>query len=148
VVRVAFDVADLTIAQVHANAAATGAHVAGGLFDLGLANLGIVLHCRVFHGRLIRLASRECPDILIFAPRLWVSIVAENNVLLIEVMPSGRRPAATAAGHQDNRRHGKLAPDRTKDLSLVNGLRENRDALIDISAEHDADTDTDSSANA
>jgi hypothetical protein len=32
-IRVAVDVAHLTITQMHANAATTGAHVAGGLFD-------------------------------------------------------------------------------------------------------------------
>jgi len=48
VIGIAVDVADLAVFQMHANAAATGAHVAGGDLDFG-AQLGVPLgearHC-------------------------------------------------------------------------------------------------------
>ena len=49
VVRVALDVADLTVAQVHANAAAAGAHVTGGFFDFGATGVAVAVDGRVLH---------------------------------------------------------------------------------------------------
>jgi hypothetical protein len=52
VFRVTFDMAHLTIPQVDAPAAAAGAHVAGGLFDLVATNITVRAGFRLDHGKL------------------------------------------------------------------------------------------------